>query len=118
MVDKRFLSFRCAKRRIASFSTEYADCSYLSATTSFAEWLRQLIGMTNERLPATTLTSARSPCTTLGTEITNSRPKSRRALPEIVLATSPTRSHMFSWLKSFSCIFMSSTVSMARGAVK
>src|SRR4029077_11152053 len=59
-----------------------------------------------------------SPDSTLGTEMTKSRPKSRRALPEMVLATSPTRSFMVSWLKSFSCIFMSSTVSIALGAVK
>ena len=53
-----------------------------------------------------------------GTEITKSRPKSLRALPEMVFATSPTRSRMVSWLKSLSCIFMSSTVSIAFGAVK
>src|SRR5437016_5589664 len=74
--------------------------------------------MTNERIPGLRGISGRSPVSTLGTEITKSRPKSRRALPEMVLATSPTRSRMVSWLKSFSCIFMRSTVSMAFGAVK
>ena len=74
--------------------------------------------MTNDREPGFCGTSGRSPASTLGTEITKSRPKSRRALPEMVLATSPTRSRMVSWLKSFSCIFMSNTVSIALGAVK
>src|ERR1700739_3696965 len=74
--------------------------------------------MMNERKPGFCGISGFSPDSTAGTEITNSRPKSRRALPEMVLATSPTRSRMVSWLKSFSCIFISSTVSMALGAVK
>src|SRR5580765_2499278 len=74
--------------------------------------------MMNERCPGFCGISGFSPDSTLGTEMTKSRPKSRRALPEMVLATSPTRSRMVSWLKSFSCIFISSTVSMALGAVK
>src|SRR5215472_844754 len=74
--------------------------------------------MMNERTPGFCGSSGFSPDSTAGTEITNSRPKSRRALPEMVLATSPTRSRMVSWLKSFSCIFISSTVSIAFGAVK
>src|ERR1700730_17575612 len=74
--------------------------------------------MMNERIPGFCGICGFSPDSTLGTEITKSRPKSRRALPEIVLATSPTRSRMVSWLKSFSCIFISSTVSMALEAVK
>src|SRR5579862_7640930 len=89
-----------------------------SDTTSFAEWLRQLMGMMKERCPGFCGRSGFSPDSTLGTEMTKSRPKSRRALPEMVLATSPTRSRIVSWLKSFSCIFISSTVSMALGAVK
>src|SRR5882762_2075688 len=74
--------------------------------------------MMNERSPGFCRICGFSPDSTLGTEITKSRPKSRRALPEMVFATSPTRSRMVSWLKSFSCIFMRSTVSMAFGAVK
>src|SRR6185312_5278004 len=87
-------------------------------TINLAEWLRQLIGITKEREPGFCGISGRSPARTLGTEMTKSRPKSRRALPEMVLATSPTRSRMVSWLKSFSCIFISSTVNIALGAVK
>ena len=90
----------------------------MSDPTRVAEWLRQWSGMMNERCPGFCGISGFSPDNTLGTEMTKSRPKSRRALPEIVLATSPTRSRMVSWLKSFSCIFISSTVSMALGAVK
>src|SRR5437763_1030398 len=74
--------------------------------------------MMKERTPGFWGICGFSPDSTLGTEITKSRPKSRRALPEMVLATSPTRSFMVSWLKSFSCIFISSTVSIALGAVK
>lgn len=59
-----------------------------------------------------------SPATTVGTEIMKSLPKSRRALPEIVLATSPTRSHMFSCVSSVSPIRISITVSIGREAVK
>jgi len=43
-----------------------------------------LIGITNERDPGTIGISGFSPASTFGTEITKSRPKSRRALPEIV----------------------------------
>src|SRR5262249_43151210 len=59
---------------------------YFSETTSFAEWLRQLIGITNDLDPGTLGSSGFSPASTLGTDMTKSRPKSRRALPEIVLA--------------------------------
>src|SRR5207253_984801 len=90
----------------------------VSDTISLAERLRQLIGMMKERTPGFWSICGFSPDSTLGTEITKSRPKSRLALPEMVLATSPTRSFMVSWLKSFSCIFISSTVSIALGAVK
>jgi len=48
----------------------------------------------------------------------NSLPKSRRAFPEIVFATSPTRSHRLLCDTSLSFIFMSITMSMPRGAVK
>jgi Na+/H+ antiporter NhaC len=53
----------------------------------------------------------------VGAGITQSGPKPRRAWSQIVLATSITTSHMFPWLKSSSCIFMSTTVSLAREAV-
>src|SRR6201993_5148898 len=74
--------------------------------------------MMNERCPGLCGNCGFSPDSTLGTEMTKSRPKSRRALPEMVLDTSPTTLRMVSWLKSFSCIFISSTVSIALGAVK
>jgi hypothetical protein len=54
----------------------------------------------------------------VGVEITKLRPKSRRALPEIVFATSPTRSRTFCSPVSVSFMHISMTESMPRGAVK
>jgi len=56
--------------------------------------------MTKGRTWVGGFTSFGSCATTVGVEITKSLPKSLRALPEIVLATSPTRSLMFSSLVS------------------
>ena len=56
---------------------------YSRQTTSWAEWLRQLIGITKERTLAGVTACSGVPLMTRGTEIMNSLPKSRRALPEI-----------------------------------
>jgi hypothetical protein len=54
----------------------------------------------------------------VGVLMTKFRPKSRRALPEMVLATSPTRSRTFCSPVSVSFMHISMTESMPRGAVK
>jgi NADPH:quinone reductase-like Zn-dependent oxidoreductase len=97
---------------------ERTPTDHLRQTTSFAECLRQWIGITTGRQSGGGCTEAEAPETTVGTEIANWLPKSRRALPEIVLATSPTRSQRFSCDTLLSFIFINSTVSMPRGAVK
>ena len=91
---------------------------YLRHTTSLATWLRQLIGITTGRSPAGSSTAFPAPATTVGTEIAKSLPRSRRTVPAMVLATSPTRSHRYSCETLLSFIFISSTVSMPRGAEK
>src|SRR2546421_9067478 len=54
---------------------------------------RQLMGMMTERMPGLCRICGFSPDSMLGTEITKSRPKTRRALPEIMLATSRSEEH-------------------------
>ncbi|MCX7059141.1 MAG: hypothetical protein NTZ79_18785 [Proteobacteria bacterium] len=80
--------------------------------------MRQFSGITTGRISVGSDNGPALDATMLGTEIQKSRPKSRRALPEIVLATSPTRSRIFSSLVSDSFIRISKTISIERGAVK
>ena len=90
---------------------------YSRHTTNFAEWVRQLIGITKDREYGV-VTFSKSCAMIVGTEMTKLLPKSRRALPDMVFATSPTRSLMFSSLVSVSCMRINNTVNMPRGAVK
>ena len=108
------------KRRINSKlgSSLVEEKSYREYTTSLATWLRQLIGITTGRSPTGNSTAFPAPATTVGTEIAKSLPRSRRTVPAMVLATSPTRSHRYSCETLLSFIFISSTVSMPRGAEK
>src|SRR5579871_11358 len=99
---------RLRRRRVA----------YSRQTISLAECERQLSGITNGRAATGDANLPFSLERTVGTVITKSLPKSRRALPEIVFVTSPIRSFMFASDVSVSFIRIRSTISIERGAVK